>query len=203
MSSILRREDEKCSEIVSAFLDKNFYNKCDFFERVFDKERQISGIDVIFEKNNEKYICDEKSAIRYVNRFLKTYSMELSFINRKNELNLGWLLDESKINNSFAFIYIDKAKHDSIQSENDIEQVEIIIVKKNKILNYLNNLGLDKKKLIEFSIFLRNNEKCNFLIENGLKIICSKKLFEKPVNILIPRLILRQLSDFRNEISIL
>ena len=123
MGSLLRKEDEKCSEIVSNFLDKNFYNKCKTFERINDKVNQVKGIDVIFELNDKKYVCDEKAAIRYVNRYLNTFAMELSFINRNNTLNNGWLLDDNKINDSFLLIYIDKAKNDILQNEDDIEEI--------------------------------------------------------------------------------
>ena len=197
MGSLLRKEDEKCSEIVSNFLDKNFYNKCKTFERVNDKVNQVKGIDVIFELNDKKYVCDEKAAIRYVNRYLNTFAMELSFINRNNTLNNGWLLDDKKINDSFLLIYIDKAKNDILQNEDDIEDIELILIRKIKILEYLETLGWTKDKLIEKSNRIRINEdeNCGSFKENGCKFVCSKQLFEKPVNVLLLRENLRSLSD--------
>lgn len=197
MGSLLRKEDEKCSEIVSNFLDKNFYNKCKTFERINDKVNQVNGIDVIFELNDKKYVCDEKAAIRYVNRYLNTFAMELSFINRNNTLNNGWLLDDKKINDSFLLIYIDKAKNNILQNEDDIEDIELILIRKIKILEYLETLGWTKDKLIEKSNRIRINEDedCGSFKKNGCKFVCSKQLFEKPVNVLLLRENLRSLSD--------
>lgn len=201
MGSLLRKEDEKCSEIVSNFLDKKFYNKCDSFERFNDKDNQIKGIDIIFSINDIKYVCDEKAAIRYINRHLNTFAMELSFINRKNILNDGWLLDDKKINDSFLLIYIDKAKNDIIQNEDDIEEIELILVKRNKIISFLEELGWTKDKLIEKTKRIRDNECENYgsFELNRCKFAYSKHLFEKPVNLLLLRDDLRKLSDL-NEI---
>ena len=95
MGSKLRNEDERCSNIVSNFLDEHFYlKKCTNFQRIEDKNNQIKGIDTIFELNGNQYICDEKAAIRYVNKPLKTFSMELSFIDRSGCSHDGWLLGQ-------------------------------------------------------------------------------------------------------------
>lgn len=53
--SELRKYDEKCSDIISNFLEKNFYCDLSDFERVNDKKRQVQGIDVIFTYNDKKW----------------------------------------------------------------------------------------------------------------------------------------------------
>ena len=204
MGSSLRKEDEKCSDIVSSFLDEHFYKKCGYFERIVDKNNQIKGIDVIFELNNIKYVCDEKAAIRYVNKKLKTFSMELSFIDKGGNLHDGWLLDEEKVNDSFLFIWIDKAKHDILTSVEDIQELEIALVYKNDIIKYLDKLGWDEEHLIRKSDLVREdeNEYCGDLYKNGCKFVCSRFLYEKPVNVLIKREILKKISVFNKKFII-
>ena len=54
-NSKIRREDEKCAEIVSQFLEKHFYNKTENYEKIDDREKQLQGVDVIFFFNNKQY----------------------------------------------------------------------------------------------------------------------------------------------------
>jgi hypothetical protein len=205
MGSLLRKGDERCSDIVSDFLNDNFYSKkCKFFERINDKERQIQGIDVIFELNGQKYVCDEKAAIRYVNKNLKTFSLELSFKDRGGNLHDGWLIDESKINDSFLFIWIDKAKHDILMSKDDIKELEIALVNKKSIIEHLDSIGWGISQLIRKSELIRENEHeyCGNLYEDGCKFVCSRFLYEKPVNVLLKRDTLKKISIYNERIVI-
>ena len=205
MGSFLRKEDEKCSDIVSNFLNENFYSKkCKFFERICDKERQIQGIDIIFDLNGQKYVCDEKAAIRYVNKNLRTFSLELSFKDRGGNLHDGWLIDETKINDSFLFIWIDKAKHDILSSKDDIQELEIALVNKKTIIEHLESIGWEIPKLIKKSELIREdeNENCGNLYEDGCKFVCSRFLYEKPVNVLLKRDLLKKISVYNEKIII-
>lgn len=202
MGSLLRKEDEKCSDIVSEFLNECFYNKCESFERVNDVGRQIKGIDVIFTLNGEKFICDEKAAIRYVNKNLKTFSMELSFLDRGGNIHDGWLLDEEKINNSFLFVWIDRAKQDILSSKEDIQELEYALVYKEDIVDYLESIGWNESKLIKKADLIREDEHeyCGDLYKDGCKFVCSRFLYEKPVNVLIKREKLKELSVLTKKI---
>lgn len=205
MGSLLRKEDEKCSDIVSNFLNEHFYlKKCSSFERVDDKERQIQGIDVIFSFNNKTFICDEKAAIRYVNKNLKTFSMELSFIDRSGKIHDGWLLDNKKTNDSFLFIWVDKAKNDILKSKADIQELEFGLVYKKDIIEYLNKIGWNKTKLVQKSELIRNDESeyCGDLYKDGCKFVCSRFLYEKPVNVLLKRDTLKKISVYNEKIVI-
>ncbi len=205
MGSLIRKEDEKCSNIVSDFLDEHFYlKKCGFFERINDKQRQIQGIDVIFSLNGVKYICDEKAAIRYVNKNLKTFSLELSFKDRGGNLHSGWLIDDTKINDSFLFIWIDKSKHDILTSKDDIQELEIALVNKKSIIEHLDSIGWGISQLIRKSELIRENEHeyCGNLYEDGCKFVCSRFLYEKPVNVLLNRDTLKKISVYNERIVI-
>ena len=78
--STLRNNDEKKSDIVSKFIEENFYKlKTKNFSRITNKEQQIQGIDVIFDFNDENYVCDEKSAVSYINKPLFTFAFAIIF----------------------------------------------------------------------------------------------------------------------------
>ena len=195
--SKLRRDDERCADIVSQFLDEKFYTQTSGFERVSDRERQIKGIDVTFTYDDKNYICDEKAAIRYVNNPLHTFSLELSFIGKRDDVRDGWLIDESKVNNSFLFIWIDKAKHDMLESVSDIQELEVALVDREKIIRYLEGLGWDIDRLLIKGEKMREdeNEYGGNLKKHGCKFVCSRHLVEQPVNILLSRDKLKNLSD--------
>ena len=196
--SNLRKDDERCADIVSRFLDEKFYKKyTKYFDRILDKERQVKGIDTTFMIGDKTYICDEKAAIRYINKGLNTFSLELSFIGRYDDLRDGWLIDEKHINNSFLFVWIDKAKVDMLESVNDIQQLEIALVDRRKILKYLETLGWSQDKMIAKSQKMRENEEeyGGNLRKHGCKFVCSRHLVEQPVNVLLSRDKLKEISD--------
>lgn len=199
MKSELRETDEKCANIVSEFLDNVFYSThTQKFERIDTLKEQIQGVDIKFKFKNKAYICDEKAAIRYVNKTLKTFSFELNFTNQGDKLADGWLLDEKKINNSFLLVWIDKAKKDIIENKSDIEICEIALIKRRSIIDYLKDRGWDKEKLAIKSKRIRENENEDLgnIYKNGLKFTYSKQLVEQPINVLIPREELIKMSVF-------
>lgn len=200
MESKLRKNDEAMTEVISTLLDNVFYTKhTENFERVNDKKRQVSGIDVIFTYDGFEYVCDEKAAIHYINKVLPTFSLELSFIDRKDNLHDGWLIDEGKVNNSFLFVWIDKAKKDNVDSPSDVEKMEFALVRRDKIVGYLESLGWTKERLLQKTVNLRNNprEPRGDLERNGCRFNVSPQLVENPVNVLIKRDKLIELSDLK------
>lgn len=196
IKSTLRKSDENGERIVANFLDKKFYEKhTTNFERVNRKEEQIKGIDTIFKYNGETFLCDEKAAIQYRNKDLQTFSLELSFLNRRNDINNGWLLDTNKINDSFLFCWFNKTK-EPFNSKEDIEELEIALVSRNRILDYLEELGWTISNLKIKDNKIRNNEKeyLGNIRRDGIKFSKSFQLVEKPINILIPKDILIKIS---------
>lgn len=124
--------------------------------------------------------------------------MELSFIDIKNEEHDGWLLDKTKLTNSFLFCWIDKAKRNYITSEDDILESEIALVKKDNILNHLESIGWNLENLKKKNDRIRKNEdeELGNLRDNEIKFSKSFQLVEKPINVLIRRKNLIHISDF-------
>lgn len=201
-NSKIRREDEKCANIVSKFLEKHFYCDVEKYERVEDRERQLNGIDVIFIWGGKQYVCDEKAAIRYVNKKLQTFAFELSFLGKSDRLIDGWLISEGKLNNSFLCIWIDKADYDILEDIDDIKEMEIALIDKQKLIDYLKSLGWDIKKLhIKADRMRKDVKEPQGDIEiNGCRFVCSRKLAEKPVNVLVSREKLKEIADYNKMI---
>lgn len=202
--SELRKADEKASEIVSDFLDEKFYPTTTAnANRVYNVEDQVKGIDITFNLNDKDYICDEKAAVKYVNKSLQTFALELSFINRGNHLQDGWLLNEDNVNNSYMFIWIDKAKKDVLTNKDDIQELQLALVGKDSIMTYLNGLGWNKNNLIYKSQRIRENpsENKGDLYKNGCRFFYSSYFVEEPVNILLPRTKLIEISDYNTVLN--
>lgn len=200
----VREYDEHCEKIMSDFLLEHFYKQLNpiSIERITDKKRQVKGVDVILNIDDNIYIIDEKASIRYIN--LKTFALELSFIGRNGNINTGWLLDEKKINNYYLFVWINELKHDLIYSINSIKDVDVALIKKNDILNYLSTIGWDEEKLKIKDNKIRNNENeyMGNLKNYGCKFSFSKQLIEKPINILLPKETYIKLSEIYKNITI-
>lgn len=209
MESVLRKEDIRLADLISMFLDKHFYDKYTTdFERVTDKKRQCQGIDTIFNIGKKKYVCDEKNGGTRINTNLTTFSLELSFIDRAGERQVGWLLNDDNVNDSYLFIWTDKADSVKPTSVSEIHKVEIALVKKEAIKTYLKSVGLDNMTLLAVSESIVNHpENMQYALTssydgkykysiNGVNFCHSTQLYEQPVNIILPRRVYRELSDF-------
>lgn len=197
--SKLRKEDERISELVSELLDKHFYTKFKKFARIDNFILQTCGIDTVFSgKCDKKYLCDEKAAVQWINKPLHTYAFEVSYINRANEIQKGWLLDEHMVNNIYLCIYIDEAKVTNPLTVEDFVQLTVIAVEKQVILGYFESIGFTKEKLLAKANKIRNNynEPLGDIQNNGCRFVISRGLVEQPVNVLISRQILMQLATY-------
>lgn len=199
-----REYDEHCEKVMGEFLDKYFYNENieGTITRVKDRKLQVKGVDVIIDDGDVKFYIDEKAAIRYVG--LKTFALELSFINRQGDVNTGWLLDNTKINDYFLFVWINELNGTEIKDISSIKNVDVALVSKASIFRHLNSLGWSKNNLLEKDHRIRNND--NEYMGNILKDKCkfsfSNHLVEKPINILLPKETYMEIADLSINISI-
>ena len=201
-----REANVKNTETVERFLDKFLYKPENGFEkteRIFDKQRQVSGVDVISTIDGTKWYVDEKAATDYVNKNLTTFSLELSFINRAGEIQDGWFLNNKLSTTAYLFVWVDSGITEEIQedvnliTENGITSLTAALVKKKDIKTYLENLGWSEHNLRSKAIKIRYNKPENMgeIVENGVKFCFSRKFVEGPVNILLPRQKLIDLSE--------
>lgn len=198
------KQDKNGERIIHSFLENNFYplvESYSSYDKSSDKEMQLKGIDTTFTYNGFEYKCDEKAALDYVNGIkgyeLKTFCLELSFLDRNDKLQDGWFVKDSLETNSYLFVWLDTAKKDVLEEVSDIDKIEIALVRKEKLIEYLNGLGWTKENLKKKSHNIRFNGDRKFgnCRENGCK-FSNPRLPEQPVNVLISRYKLIQLSDF-------
>lgn len=194
--STFRKKDEKIESLNNKFLEKNFYNKTEKYIRNTNKRLQILGIDSIFIKDGIQFNCDEKVAAQYINKNLMTFAFELSFIDKNGDVRDGWFLDDSKLNDCYILCWLDKAKTDNPETIEDVIESEIILIYKKDIINYLNDINWNTKKLKIKTKKIRCENDLNFgsLNKNGIKFSFSEKLVEKPINLIISREVLRRIS---------
>lgn len=199
-----REYDEHCEKVMGEFLDKYFYNENieGTITRVKDRKLQVKGVDVVIDDGDVKFYIDEKAAIRYVG--LKTFALELSFINRQGDVNTGWLLDNKKINDYFLFVWINELNGTEIKDISSIKNVDVALVSKVSIFRHLNSLGWSKNNLLEKDHRIRNNEDeyMGNILRDKCKFSFSNHLVEKPINILLPKETYMEIADLSINISI-
>lgn len=191
--SKFRKSDENGEKEVGLYLDEKFYQiYTNDFKRIIDKESQIIGVDTTFVINDKSIVCDEKVALNYINRPLNTFSMELMFTNRAGNRNVGWFIDKDKITTYYLLCYITKCDVDKFPKKCDIKEMEIILVSRNSLLEFLNRSGLGYDELLNKALNIYNGNDSYFgnIYLNGYKFSKSEKFVESPVNILISKDIL-------------
>ena len=199
-----REYDEHCEKVMGEFLDKYFYNENieGTITRVKDRRLQVKGVDVVIDDGDVKFYIDEKAAIRYVG--LKTFALELSFINRQGDINTGWLLDNKKINDYFLFVWINELNGTEIKDISSIKNVDVALVSKASIFSHLISLGWTKNNLLEKDHRIRNNEDeyMGNILRDKCKFSFSNHLVEKPINILLPKETYMEIADLSINISV-
>ena len=196
-----RAADESNTLIVNDFLDKYLYTEANGFtrvERVEDRARQIRGVDVELFFNGEFHRVDEKAATSWINRGLKTFSLELAFVDRSGEIFDGWFIRDDLLTDSYVFVWIDEA--DVVPFSEDkpdievlsgidgIKKADIAFVDKHSIKGHLFSLGWGEDALRrKCDNIIENPDKENMgnVWRNGCKFSYSQHLVEKPVNVII------------------
>ena len=177
--------------ILSKYLDQVYNSKKLIFTRNSNIEKQHRGIDITAHYNTVDYYIDEKAQLHYINRDLPTFTFELSYLNKNNQLKTGWLFDENKITAYYflvtgIFLKDNKTKLSSIE---DIKSLKIISVHRAKLINHLNKIGLSRITLEAYDHALRISESFgkNIIPElhhkkQGL-VYYTENLTEKPINL--------------------
>lgn len=194
----LRNSDTKSEIAVAKFLDTHFYPKYTFNnERVSDFETQMKGVDVVFDIGDLKAIrVDEKAAVHYVNKDLRTFAFEINFFRTSNILTEGWFYDKSKVTEYYLLCWI-WAKKEKYFNADDITKLDIILISRTKIISMLSEFGVNYETAKTTAENLRKNgisgphEKVS---NKPFYYFYTDKLSEKPINIVIQKFKLIELS---------
>lgn len=158
MSTFLSDLDQE--HLLSQYLDGIYKSMNLTYSRINDQNLQHQGVDVIFNINSKDYNIDEKAQLHYLNQDLPTFTFELSYLNKDDKINQGWLFDERKLTHYYFLItgIILKNNISVLQNKSDIENLKITSVNRQKLIAHLETIGLSKSKLIAYDIDLRTNK---------------------------------------------
>lgn len=195
-----RAIDTRVEQVISDYLDSYLYSRLDKKDKVsvtrhIDKESQLSGIDVsVLYDNGTKYLIDEKAAVYYINKQLNTFSFELSFIDRANNLHEGWFLDDKLLTTHYMLLYV-TSRVDDVKTitKDDIQSIECVLISKEKLkLHY----ERDMNYINEMTDWIRNSRMSGktYSGNNSYYFYFSDNLKERPVNIIIKRTMLEELA---------
>lgn len=202
-----RKIDNLIEHNIATYLDQNFWGKLPFkFKRQTEKKYQFSGIDVtIITKNGLSVNFDEKAKIyNCLNSVLQYPSFEIQFQNRANQIQKGWFCQNLSTDYySFIGVYTVNGTNNinCLSSYTAISACDVLWCKKQDVIDYvqqdiqLSNLLNDANRLRAESKSLgvqknrKRYENANFWLTY------SGQLFEKPVNLVMPR---NTLETFKN-----
>lgn len=187
-----RSKDMEAERELAKFLDKHLYTK-DIFthsERTDNALKQINGSDIIITIPSlgiKDAVVDEKASIYYINKNLRTFVLEVSFLNRSLHYNEGWFVDDSLSTEYYLMQWIKANVADPWQvKENNITEIECVLVSKAKLKAYFEAEGYNKEKLLQIAKEMReSNQKMIAPEGKPYRFYFTQKLAEKPVNILL------------------
>lgn len=216
-----RKQDMKAETVLGEFMDNAFYSKLRDkdgnkvgFKRVTDAVAQRKGIDVIIEGQGKRFLIDEKATLYYSNMMIPTFAFEVSSIQKSSTVPVeGWLVNDALETNYYMLIWPNiKCKRnaegvwervplDRLHRQ-DFTIVEAMLIRKKKILEFLEENGWPKERIIAFANEIReyyrfNTENIKLPVQetDGFYFYYTAKLAEKPINIVIRKEILKKIAD--------
>lgn len=198
--------DKRAERELGFFLDKYFYPRLkekygyDDFKRVWKREEQIQGIDVMGFIKGRECMIDEKASLRYMDKDLKTFAFELSFM-RNGEEFVGWFLNNQMRTQYYAVMYPKSGKDIKDIASEDFDSVEILIIPVCRIWGYLNGKGLTKESLGKRAGEIREKGWTGRVSTgrriDGIYISATgkEKLEEVPINLIIRKKMLADISS--------
>lgn len=181
------------------------------------QDLQVEGVDVILTFNNgaTNYIDVKSFGYGYLENDdgyeLPTFSQEILTKNKAGNWMKGWFINDDLRTSHYAYLYAllrhQRPDGTEVIPENmtvyDIIASEIYIVEKYKLLSHLFRNGLSSDVMLQNAIMLRDNairygnaKESTSTTVNNFKFTYSGKKQEQPVNVLVRRPVLEELSDF-------
>lgn len=186
MSFFIR--DLQKEKLLASFLDTKYTELQLDFERIHNLKLQHKGVDLVYNHKGKRFYIDEKAQLNYLNTTLPTFTFELSYLKAGVEKK-GWFIDPNKITTHY-FLVVGIYVFNTTDLEKGFKKVKIISVDRNKLLVFLDTIGLTQRKLKEYNQRLRSNKKCSnrtvvdelFMQTQGC-LYYSEQFDEKPINL--------------------
>lgn len=194
--------DSHREHAVAEYLDYNLYlGNFQNMDRVIDKEKQLAGIDVICNhpEIDGELLIDEKAATSWANREIGTFAFELSFLLGDKEIE-GWFLEKDRRMKTTHWLCVwPRTLGGQINSSEDIVSAEVMLVRCKDLRRWARRMaGKSPVSLEQCMDELRKTEKISEINWGNLRVIISRGLPEQPINLLIPKEILRSISGKMN-----
>ena len=201
-----RTLDNLIEHNISKFLDENFWSKFpNGFIRQTEKKYQFQGIDVtIITKNGLSINFDEKAKVYGVlNQILQYPSFEIQFVNRAGGVQPGWFCQKNLSTDYYSFVGVYTVNENNyincLSSENNISACDVLWVAKQEVIDFvkqdvsLSQLWNDANTLRAESKSLGVSKTRKYY--KNFWLTHSTRLFENPVNLVMPR---NTLENFKN-----
>jgi len=205
MTDSLRRQDSATEVEIGKFLDREFYpTHVSKLVRYNDMEAQMSGIDVKFDYGNlSNMLVDEKVAARYVNKDIPTFAFEVNFLLHSKQIVDGWLFNKDKATQYYLLGWIWATK-DKGFSADEITKMDILILRRQSIIDMLSRNGLTQADALSISQEIRNSRVPGVSHRSPRApyyFYFSTQLAEEPINIIIKKSALINLAAGRHIIT--
>lgn len=140
----------------------------------------------------------KKASIYYINKNLRTFVLEVSFLNRGLHYCEGWFIDDNLSTDYYLMQWIKADVSDPWQvKEYNITEIECVLVSKAKLKDYFLREGYDKYRLLQLAQQMRSNNQAKYApLGKPYCFYYTQKLAEKPVNILLSKEEYIRLAEF-------
>lgn len=197
-----RKNDNARTSAIERFTDKVYRENGLSMRRVYDSDTQQKGVDLVQNVDGETRYIDEKFAINYYNKDLRTFAFELCSHNNYNDE--GWLISPHMITTHYCVLWFrsdENCKH--------IDSYDLCYISKKRLMDYLYSVGYYDGIVDDFVGYWAgtNNKNARYYSEkdnrlyrnlrNGVRIVQSLQYdVEQPINIVVPRAELYKLAEY-------
>tara|TARA_Y100000589_G_scaffold316516_1_gene341344 strand:+ start:4545 stop:5189 length:645 start_codon:yes stop_codon:yes gene_type:complete len=191
--------DSHRERAVAEYLDYHLYPKhFQSTNRVNDKARQLAGID-LFATHKDidgEMKIDEKAATSWAHKKdLQTFAFELQWM-LGDEAMGGWFIDKERLKETTHWMCIwPRTAGQPLNLVEDIVRAEAALISVRVLRRWVRKKASNSSEFLEDMIERLRNGTEDELQWAGLRIRISRNLPEKPINLLIPRDVLRVLSE--------
>ena len=196
-----RKADHISERAVDEFLNRFFYKKVfNKIQPITDGSMQLKGVDIIADglKIDNKAMSDPQ----YLNNPANSFVLEIcSFA--QGQYQLGWFLNPALETTHYLFVWlheVDVQPGGYITNSKQIKQIEVMLVNKEKIHEYINSCHSDQELKDTAKLMILKKLDRKYTVNFGLKkptihFAHSIHKAEGPVTLVVPKNILKQSAE--------
>lgn len=187
-----RRFDTDQEHIINQFVNKYYFKKqYDNSNIVVDVDKQLKGVDI----EADGLLFDLKAQASKINRPTDTFILELAFANKEKKAILGWFLQPNIVTDYYTFVWVNHAYVDRntrrIPSPEHIDEVELMIVDRKKIKEYIQSIMGMKTMIHTLNEIWESGERYRYFAD-GIKFCYSSNIPELPITLVVKKEILKK-----------